>query len=510
MTKTIEELVQEAIEEGLVLEETHFPELGLPDTDSFHPGKVRDNYWLQDENKGVMITTDRISAGDVVMANAVPLKGFLLAEQMDTMFRLTQDIHPNHILHREHPAAFVVQRAEVYPVEVIVRGYLTGSGWRDYRDGKFREYYGFDITPLMVGGGEVKKDCKFTQPIVTPTTKKEKEDRPLTEGEAIELVGNEDQWILMKERALQAYTKAQRFFEERGIILPDTKFEMGDVGFVDEIFTSDSSRFWDASQYQERFERGEEQVMMDKEIVRSWLQNTGLWKVPGVRLPVDVQVKTIEGYANVLSRMNGQPPDGVAVELQKYFERIAGNGGPERDIYDTLLESGYIKGYFISLLLGSGSEGKGSDLELAEKVESVLEELKLPYGISIASAHKDNARFVRTVEWIDQYPGDVVFIDITGMSNAKGPATAGLTTRNVVTCYDNKRDKDTLDLASSVNVPRGVPLAVVNGAVNSALYAAQIIGYTHSDVRERVAAYRTRFAEQGRADNREFGKVFRP
>jgi len=508
---TIEKLMEMAREEGLFLEETHFPELGLSGTKTFHKGKVRDSYWPNDADFGVMVTTDRISAFDKVLRNPMPAKGYLLNEQSGKMFSYLRDVGPNHLREEIHPNTVVVNKAETIPVEVIVRGYLTGSGWRDHKNRAFAENYGFEITPKMVEGGVLWKDCKLKEPILTPTTKGEEKDEPLTDEQAEKEVGDPHTWQKMKEKALEAYSKAHDYLEGQGIITPDTKIEFGtfdrELCFIDETFTSDSSRFWDASQYKERFEKGEDQVMLDKEVVRQFLLKNKLNKLPGVVLPHQIEDQTIEGYVNVMAKIRNIDPVEATAELQHYLERIKEECGVEKSIYNSLLEHGLVKGYFVSIIAGSGGD---TDMNLVNRTTKPLEEMKIPYGISVVSAHKDPRRFLDLVDWIQQYPGDVLFLDFTGMSNGKGPLTAGFSSRQVVHCYDNKGDKDSTDLHSSINVPKGVPLVTANGPINSALAAAQILSYGHKELEGPISEYRQKFIQTGVDHHEKHGRVYRP
>ncbi len=507
-------LLRKVIADGLVLEATHFPELGLPDTPNLKNGKVRDNYFLGDEL--LIVTTDRVSAFDVNMRQGLPFKGYVLAEQTAHMFKFVGDLGVRHHLkERMTPVCFKTIRAEPGKIEWVFRRHLYGSAWRDVRDGKFAEKYGFEIKPDMVVDGKIRKGCRLEQTICTPTTKAEEgHDIPLTEEKATELYGKspaEYDDVETKYRAL--FDRVYDYMQNRGIIVPDTKFEEGFVDdepiLIDEIFTSDSSRFWPAETYIAKLHSGEDQIAMDKEYLRQWLINSG-FKNQGVDLPVPVRVKTMMGYLNALKRMTSKTGNQLNRELNQYYEMMKDAGGPEMMIYQILLDRGMISGCCAVILAGSGSDLDYGKKE-TKRLFKTLEELKVPHSSAVVSGHKDPDRLVKLVKWADKYPGDMVFIDLTGMSNGKGPTTAGgLTSRPVLFCHSSEEDPNGTDLYSSINVPRGVPLGVYNGGINTALAAAQILGIKHPELLENVNKYKAGQRARGVEDSMKFGGSYRP
>ncbi len=512
----IENVLKNVIEYGFVLEETHFPELGLPDTSTLIRGKVRNTYFHSPE-EALTIVTDRISAGDVNMGTGMPMKGRILAEQAETMFKLVEDVSPNHLIERVHPNCFRIKRAKQHDIEFVVRGYVTGSAWDDIQDGSFKEKYGFDITSDMVVDEKLRKDCKLKEPILTPTGRAKKlgeHDEPLTREQAIKVFGGDGKRYAENELCcIRMYEKAAEFLEKQGIILPDTKFERGVVDekdiATDELFTSDSSRFWPAGEYQKRLEAGEEQIYLDKQVLRNWLKENGLWQVPGVIVPVPVRIKTMKGYLEALRRMVRWSEGDLEKNVSDWFGDMKASGDPEKAIYKTLLDKGILNGYCAVVIAGSGSDLKAKDGK-PDKLFSTLEDLKVPYSVTVVSAHKDGDRHRELVKWCDKYPGDVVFIDRTGLSNGKGPSTAGMTKRSVLFEYDRGLDVANVDLFSSVDLPSGVPLMVCPGGENTALAAAKILAYSHRELYKGIEEYMESQKQKGLDDAGNYGRVWGP
>jgi len=282
------------------LRETDFPGLG----DKYR-GKVRDVYGRGD--RLVLIATDRLSAFDHILTT-VPFKGELLTRTAVFWFEKTKHVVPNHLLDVPDPNACVVRRCERVNVEVVVRGYLTGSLWRDVQDGK-AGVYGVPIPPGM------KKDAAFERPILTPSTKEEvgKHDEPISAAALVArgLCSQRD-WERISEAALAVFAEGQRWAASRGLILVDTKYEFGKVGdslyLIDEIHTQDCSRYWDAGEYAARFGAGRDQKMLDKENIRQWLIKERGFSGHGTppAIPDEVRVDLARTYASAYERLTGQ------------------------------------------------------------------------------------------------------------------------------------------------------------------------------------------------------------
>lgn len=276
-------------------------------------GKVRDIYDLGD--KLLIVATDRISAFDVVMANGIPYKGIVLTQISNFWFDfLSKDTEHHLITDRvaDFPKPFcdyaeqlsrrsmLVKKVEVLPVECVVRGYLAGSGWVEYKNS--RTVCGRKLPPGL-------KQCdKLPKPIFTPATKAERgtHDENISFSQCVEIVGKKAATFL-RDKSIDIFKKASACAEGRGIILADTKFEWGRVGdkiiLIDEVLTPDSSRFWPADKYQS----GRDQESFDKQFTRNYLESINFNKSgPGVVLPPDIVAKTSEKYIEAYERLTGK------------------------------------------------------------------------------------------------------------------------------------------------------------------------------------------------------------
>ena len=236
-----------------------------------YKGKVRENFHL--ENEIIMITTDRVSAFDHVLGT-IPFKGQILTEIANFWFEKTSHIAPNHIISSPDPQVLVAKKADTLPVEVIVRGYITGSLWREYEQG-INGQYGFMLPDGLI------KDQLFSTPILTPSTKAQYglHDEPIARKDIVSGLVEEKIYSQAEAYALELFAAGQEWASKQGLILVDTKYEFGIVEeeliVIDEIHTPDSSRYWIASEYEKRFRAGENQNMLDKENIRQWLINRG-------------------------------------------------------------------------------------------------------------------------------------------------------------------------------------------------------------------------------------------
>ena len=283
-------------------------ETAIPGVTLFARGKVRDMYDLGD--RLLMVATDRLSAYDVVMREPIPGKGIVLTGLSEFWFHRTQDVVPNHLISTDigdldlpAPAtnilegrSMVVRRAERVDIECVVRGYLAGSGWAEYRTSG--TCIGHQLPPGLV------ESSRLPEPIFTPATKAATgHDVNISTAEMADLVGKELTTEL-EEASLRLYTAAAAHCQERGIILADTKFEFGlldgDIILIDEALTPDSSRFWPA----EGFAPGGPQPSFDKQYVRDYLDSTG-WnhEPPPPPLPPEVVTRTTEKYREAYQRI---------------------------------------------------------------------------------------------------------------------------------------------------------------------------------------------------------------
>ena len=251
---------------------------------NLYVGKVRDVYNIDDKYL-VMVVTDRISAFDVVLPEGIPYKGQVLNQIAAKFLDATSDICPNWKIASPDPMVTVGHKCETFPVEMIVRAYLTGSSWRDYKAGA-REICGVKLPDGM------REHERFPQPIITPTTKAEigAHDQNISKEEIIAkgLVAKED-YETLERYALALFERGSQMAAERGLILVDTKYEFGkrdgEITLIDEIHTPDSSRYFYAAGYEERFARGEKQRQLSKEFVREWLMANGFQGQEGAEVP---------------------------------------------------------------------------------------------------------------------------------------------------------------------------------------------------------------------------------
>lgn len=251
-------------------------------TAEYH-GKVRDVYTINDDIM-VMVATDRISAFDVILPEGIPYKGQVLNQIAAYFLDASSEIVPNWKLSVPDPMVTVGLKAESFPVEMIIRGYLTGSAWREYKNG-CRELCGVTLPDGM------RENERFPEPIITPTTKAaEGHDENISREQIISQgLVSEENYKVMEDYTRKLFALGTRMAAEKGLILVDTKYEFGlrngKVILIDEIHTPDSSRYFYADGYEERFEKGEAQRQLSKEFVRQWLIDNDFMGKEGQRVP---------------------------------------------------------------------------------------------------------------------------------------------------------------------------------------------------------------------------------
>ena len=279
-------------------------------------GKVRDVYTVKNDLL-VMIATDRISAFDVVLPKGIPYKGQMLNQIAARFLDATVDIVPNWKLACPDPMVTVGLRCQGYPVEMIVRGYLCGSAWRTYKSG-IREICGVKIPDGML------ENQRFEIPIITPTTKAEqgRHDEDISKEEILKqgLVSKEE-YDLLEKYTMALFLRGTEIAAERGLILVDTKYEFGsregNIYLIDEIHTPDSSRYFYAEGYEERFAKGEAQKQLSKEFVREWLMENGFQGKTGQQVPEmtpDIVAGISERYIELYEHITGESFDKANVE----------------------------------------------------------------------------------------------------------------------------------------------------------------------------------------------------
>lgn len=294
--------------------DTTIDQLSFPDNLPHSSGKVRESFLLPDGNR-MLVVTDRISAFDFILGT-IPFKGQVLNQISVWWFEQLKNIVPNHFISSPDPNVSIVKNAKPLPIEIIVRGYLTGttktSSWYAYQH-LDRKICGIEMPEGMV------KNQKFTQPIITPTTKPEQgHDEPISREEIIaQGLVSADMYAKVEEYALKMFEYGQRIAAQNNLILVDTKYEMGidadgNLIVIDEVHTPDSSRYWVAESYAERMQMEQEPEMLDKEFVRRMIVQKG-YDVndpsvdPKQYLNDDLRKRAAERYVDLFQRMTGQP-----------------------------------------------------------------------------------------------------------------------------------------------------------------------------------------------------------
>ena len=282
---------------------------------SVYHGKIHDVYNINDDVM-VMVATDRISAFDVILPKGIPFKGQVLNQIAAKFLDATSDICPNWKLATPDPMVTVGLKCEGFRVEMIIRGYLTGSAWRDYQKG-CREICGVALPEGM------RENERFPEPIITPTTKADEgHDLNISKEEIIAqgLVSAED-YAVMEDYTRRLFARGQEIAAKRGLILVDTKYEFGKrdgkVYLIDEIHTPDSSRYFYAEGYEERFEKGEAQRQLSKEFVRQWLIEHNFMNEPGQQMPeiTDEYAESVsERYIELYEHITGEKFNKAEVE----------------------------------------------------------------------------------------------------------------------------------------------------------------------------------------------------
>lgn len=297
---------KQTIEKNLdkALDATDFKNLG-----ERRQGKARDIYTLPD--KIILIATDRYSAFDYRNLALIPFKGEVLTLTSRWWFEETKDIIPNHIIDFPDPRAVVAKKCKVIPLEMVVRGYITGvtdtSLWTFYNNGK-RDFGDFTLPEGLV------KNQKLEKPVLTPTTKSEEHDRPITAKEILdEGIVDSETWEKISTAAVKLYERGLKLANERGLILVDTKYEFGmdddgNVMLIDEIHTPDSSRYWKLDTYADRFKAGAEPEYFDKEFLRLWYkENCDPYNDPVLpKAPDELVAEISSRYIQIYEQITGQ------------------------------------------------------------------------------------------------------------------------------------------------------------------------------------------------------------
>jgi phosphoribosylaminoimidazole-succinocarboxamide synthase len=297
----------------------------FPGQKSIYKGKVRDVYNIDDKYL-LMIVSDRISAFDVVLPKGIPYKGQVLNQIAAKFLDATSDIVPNWKIATPDPTVTFGHKCEPFPVEMIVRAYLTGSSWRTYKTGA-REICGIKIPDGM------KEHQRFAAPIITPTTKAElgRHDEDISRSEIINsgLISEED-YILIEKYTMDVFMRGSEIATQHGLILVDTKYEFGkkdgNIYLIDEINTPDSSRYFYADKYQDNFEKNLPQIQLSKEFVREWLMDNGFQGNAGQKVPEMSELfvnQVSERYIELYEKITGEKF--IKADISNVPERIENN-----------------------------------------------------------------------------------------------------------------------------------------------------------------------------------------
>lgn len=298
-------------------------DFNFPKQKSVYHGKVRDVYNIDDELL-VMVASDRISAFDIVLPRGIPFKGQVLNQIASRFLDATSDIVPNWKFASPDPMVTVGHYCKPFAVEMIIRGFLTGSSWRTYKGGA-RAICGVPVPENM------KEHQRFPHPILTPTTKAvEGHDEDISREEIlIQGIVSAEDYIKLEEYTIKLFQRGSEIAAEKGLILVDTKYEFGKVGdqiyLIDEIHTPDSSRYFYADQYEELFAQGEQQKQLSKEFVREWLMENGFQGKEGQVIPemTDEFVESVsERYIELYEMVTGEkfvrvPSDSILDRIEK-------------------------------------------------------------------------------------------------------------------------------------------------------------------------------------------------
>ncbi len=418
-----------------------------PQLEKIHSGKVRESFRVDDKQR-LIVATDRISAFDSVLKTAIPGKGAVLNSLAAFWFEQTRDIVPNHFVRLIDPNISLVREAQPIKVEMIVRGYLTGSAWRGYQKGK-RQVSGVPIPEGM------KKNQPFPEPIITPTTKEES-DREISAEDLIKEGWVEEKiYRKMAEVSLKLFKRGSKFLAEKGIILVDTKYEFGlidgELVLIDEIHTPDSSRFWSREDYEKHPESAEQ---LDKEYVRSYLLNNKKDGRYPDELPEEVVRETTRRYREIYRMITGQELPDIEEDVQTR-------------VYQNLLKAGLIKPGFVVFIMGSPA-----DEAHARKMQKEIEAYGIFSELRVVSAHKNGERLPEVLKDynLSIEPGAV--IAIAGRSNGLGGALAANLTIPVINCppFADKTDL-MVNINSSLMMPSKTPAATVVDPKNAAQFA---------------------------------------
>jgi len=420
-------------------------------------GKVRDCYDI-DYDLLAMLHSNRQSAFDKHICT-IPMKGDILTSCSKWWFNRTQHIVPNHYLY-SYGNLMIVKKCRPFKVEVVVRGYITGSTntslWTHYHKGA-RTYCGIKFPDGLV------KNQKLDRPVITPTTKDE-HDRPITHEEVVSLgLMEQNDWNYVKKKALELFTFGQKVAATKGLILVDTKYEFGrdsdgNIILIDEIHTCDSSRYWLKHTYKERFSKGLEPERFDKDVIRTYIR------------------KLCDPYKEKLPPIPNELIEKAQNAYLKFYYMLTGHEIINEKIYNF---NKLIDEYFnivhpkIAIIIS----GSIKDSAWNKRISDELNKLNIYNKTYVASAHKTTQLVLDILKHYDSFykKRKIAFITVAGMSNALGGVVSSNSKYPVINCPPFKDKNDMMvNLNSSIQNPSNVPVMTVLNPLNTALAVKKI------------------------------------
>lgn len=449
------------------------PHVTSPQLHLLHRGKVRDSFAI-DEERRLIVVTDRISAFDLKITTPIPRKGEILNQLAAFWFDKTRHIVPNHVVDVVDAQAMVVRECAPIRVEVVVRAAISGSMWRAYRSGR-RDYCGHVLPDGLT------ENQLLPTPLVTPTTKEES-DREITAQEAIDLgLCSASVWTQLHDAAQALFALGQQLAADKGLILADTKYEFGlcqgEVMLIDEIHTPDSSRFWDRAAWAAD---PPNVPSFDKEFVRRWMRANAVNGALPQTLPADVVEETSRRYAALYQRLTGQE---LHVDRLDSRERLARNLGA----------AGLILPGYVAVVMGSSG-----DLAWCERIAAAVRTWGVAADLRVVSAHKNGERIAALAAEYNASIEPGAVIAVAGQSNGLGGALGASLNLPVFNCPPFSSDADYLtNIHSSLRMPSRVPTATLLNPEDAAEAAARALNLqTVRDlVSQRLAATRARLAD---------------
>src|SRR3990167_978646 len=426
--------------------------LNLPELGARRQGKVRDIYESKDHL--ILVASDRLSIFNRVLQEPIQDKGRILTGIALFWFEETKDIIPNHVVSHPDPNVMVVKKCTPLPIEMIVRGYLAGSMWRDYASGK-RIKCGISLPENL------KQNDPLPSPIITPTTKsQEGHDEDITKEEILaQKIVSPELWNEIENKAIALYMRGNDLLKKRGMILVDTKYEFGidpegKLTLIDEIHTPDSSRFW----FQKDLEKKEVRFP-DKEFVRGWARSQGFTgNGPLISVPKEIQDKVHQGYKEVYQAITG-------FSLEKESTQF-----PKR-MLQNLKKEGIVQRQWALLFLFMVKKKKQT-----QKMGAVFDEHKIGCRVEVSSAHKTPRALLDLLDACNESLEPLVCISIAGRSNALSGVCAANLKWPVIGCPIFQDGADYLiNIHSTLQMPSKVPVLTVIDPQNAALAAVRIL-----------------------------------